>query len=166
MEKINNKDSSNPLEKISLNFALLNDLNISLNDDPHGIEGTLKLEKVLVKTLLFYEEEGFIRPELLRNFRGPTNPGLSRLIQSLSDLKIIELKKMKKDSIKYSIKEKGLKILEGLKIYHSAISNNFMVVDEKVTKKVKGEIGKTGTMLVEDEKISDIKKNKIIGEKL
>ena len=41
-----------------------------------------------------------------------------------------------------------------------------MIVDEKVTKKVKGEIGKTGTMLVEDEKISDIKKNKIIGEKL
>ena len=151
----------------SLDFWTLELLNYSEEIGISEIKGHLKLEKLLTKVNLIIrrdQEEGW---ELYRNFKRPTNPGLSRLIQSYKDLGLIELKKLEnKPGIIIKITEKGKRYLYGLKSFSNLIINGNLNNIKKIEYQIRPDINKSGEELLKDENISDLKKNHLIGEKI
>ncbi|HII02002.1 TPA: hypothetical protein HA351_10270 [Methanosarcinaceae archaeon] len=133
-----------------------------------GVVGKLKLEKLNVKVReeLRKDELYIGQWDLAINFRGPVDPGLSRLLDKYQKLELFELEKFQNKSVKYSLTEKGKKFKQGCERYFSKINPNFHSSLDRVHIMLSKEINKSGKELVEtSEEIQEMKKE-ILGEKI
>ncbi|MDY9925431.1 hypothetical protein [Methanosarcina sp.] len=133
-----------------------------------GIVGKLKLEKLNVKVREELRRENLYTGswELMINFRGPTDPGLSRLLDKYQKLELFELKKFKNKSVQYNLTEKGRKFKQGYEKYFSKVNPNFHNITNRVHTMLLKDIVKSGRELVEtSEEIKEMKKE-ILREKI
>lgn len=133
-----------------------------------GIIGKLKLEKLNVKVREELRKEDLYTDnwELTINFRGPTDPGLSRLLDKYQKLELFELKKIKNKSIQYNLTEKGKKFKQGYEKYFSKVNPNFNNVSDRVHAMLLEDMTKSGKKIVEtSEEIREMKKE-ILREKI
>jgi hypothetical protein len=130
--------------------------------------GKLKLEKLNVKVREELKQDNLYTDQwtLVRNFRGPTDPGLSRLLDKYQKLELFELEEIMNKTVKYSLTNKGKKFKQGCEKYFSKINPNFQNINDKVHTMLSKEINKSGKELVEtSEEIQEMKK-KFLGEKI
>lgn len=133
-----------------------------------GLVGKLKLEKLNVKVReelrqdnLYIDQWNFVR-----NFRGPTDPGLSRLLDKYQKLELLELEEIKNKTVKYRLTQKGRNFKQGCEKYFSLINPDFRAINDQVHNMLSKEINKSGKELVEtSEEIQEMKK-KPLGEKI
>ncbi|PKP60892.1 MAG: hypothetical protein CVT88_01685 [Candidatus Altiarchaeales archaeon HGW-Altiarchaeales-1] len=130
-----------------------------------GVKGKLKMEKTSVLVRQELTRLGYENWDLLRNFRGPTDPGLSRLLQSFHDLSIVELEKIRDETITYKITKKGKNIYNSIDSFYNKINPNFKKIKEEINGMLQRNIKKSGNELLELEEIQDLKK-KLLGKKL
>lgn len=133
-----------------------------------GISGKLKMQKLSVEVREELIAKGYENPwKFLLNFRGPTDPGLSRLMMSFQTLGLLELEQIKNQGVKYLIKEKGIKVKRGLDKFYSRINPIEIrvkgIIEEKVLKKW---INKTGNEIVESSEIIQNMKKENLGKQL
>jgi hypothetical protein len=130
--------------------------------------GKLKLEKLNVKVRGELRQDNLYTDQwaLVRNFRGPTDPGLSRLIDKYQKLELFELEEIMNKTVKYRLTNKGKRFKQGCEKYFSKINPNFQNINDKVHTMLSKEINKSGKELVEtSEEIQEMKK-KFLGEKI
>ncbi len=138
------------------------------NASEKGVIGALKLEKLNVKVREELRKNDFYIEgwDLIRNFRGPTYLGLSRMLDKYQKLDLIELQDIENRTIKYTLTEKGRNFKHGLEKYTSKINPVFQELKESVNNMLLKEIHKSGKELVEtSDEIKEMKKE-ILGKKL
>lgn len=132
------------------------------------LKGKLKLEKLNVKVREELRQDNLYTDQwtFVRNFRGPTDPGLSRLLDKYQKLGLFELEEIRTKTVKYRLTNKGKKFKQGCEKYFSIINPNFHHINDKVHIMLSKEINKSGKELVEtSEEIQEMKK-RLIGEKI
>ena len=129
--------------------------------------GKLKLEKLNVKVREELKEDSiYDQWSFVRNFRGPTDPGLSRLLDKYQKLELFELEEIQNRTIKYKLTEKGRNFKQGYEKYFSKINPDFQCINNRVHTMLSKEINKSGKELVEtSDEIQEMKK-KFLGEKI
>lgn len=130
--------------------------------------GKLKLEKLNVKVREELRQENLYTDQwtFVRNFRGPTDPGLSRLLDKYQKLELFELEEIKNKTVRYKLTQKGKKFKQGYEKYFSIINPDFQSINYRVHTMLSKEINKSGKELVEtSEEIQDMKK-RLLGEKI
>ncbi len=138
------------------------------NTSEKGVAGALKFEKLNVKVREELRKNGSYieRWDLIRNFRGPTEPGLSRMLDKYQKLDLIELQEIENRSIKHTLTEKGRKFKRGWEKYVSKINPIFQGLKENVNSMLLKEIHKSGKELVDtSDEIKEMKKE-ILGKKI
>lgn len=125
-----------------------------------GVKGRLKMQKLsaLVRENMDEEE----RPEwdMISDFRGPRDPGLTRLLRSFDDLDMVELEEMRDETLLRRITEKGRGYFESLDRFFDKMNPDFEEEREEVEDEALAEhIGKSGNELVETEEVQDLKDN-------
>lgn len=125
-----------------------------------GVKGRLKMQKLsaLVRENMDEEE----RPEwnMISDFRGPRDPGLTRLLRSFDGLDIVELEEMRDETLLRRITEKGRGYFESLDRFFDKMNPDFEEEREEVEDEVLAEhIDKSGNELVETEEVQDLKDN-------
>ncbi len=129
--------------------------------------GKLKLEKLNVKVREELKEDDiYDQWTFVRNFRGPTDPGLSRLLDKYQKLELFELEEIQNRTVKYKLTQKGRNFKQGCEKYFSKINPDFQCISNRVHTMLSKEINKSGKELVEtSEEIQEMKK-KFLGEKI
>lgn len=138
------------------------------NTPEKGIVGVLKFEKlnVLVREELRKNEISTDNWDLIRNFRGPTEPGLSRMLDKYQKLNLIELQKLENKTIKYILTERGRNFKHGWEKYLLKINPAFSETKENIRCMLSNEIHKSGKRLVESsDEIKNMKKE-LLGKKI
>ena len=148
-------------------YWVLNILDVaSKQTEERGVKGSLKMEKISVLVRENLEKFGYESWDLIRNFRGPTDPGLSRLLQAYRDLDIVELERMRDGTLVYKIANKGKNFLKSLDSFFNRIDPNFEKTKKKINEKVlHNNIKKSGNELVNLKEIQELKK-RVLGKKL
>lgn len=151
------------------NYWLFEIVDFAENKLPEkGIVGKLKLEKLNVKVREELRKENLYTDNwaLTINFRGPTDPGLSRLLDKYQKLELFELRKYNNKSIKYNLTEKGRKIKQGYEKYFLKVNPKFNNITNRVHTMLSKDMEKSGKKLVEtSEEIKEMKKE-ILHEKI
>lgn len=151
------------------NFWLFDIVDFAESELPEkGIVGKLKLEKLNVKVREELRSENLYTDnwELTINFRGPTDPGLSRLLDKYQKLELFELTKFKNKSVQYNLTQKGKKFKQGYDKYFSKVNPNFYNITNRVHMMLLKDGTKSGKKLVEtSEEIKEMKKE-ILREKI
>ena len=83
--------------------------------------GKLKLEKLNVKVREELRQDNLYIDQwtFVRNFRGPNDPGLSRLLDKYQKLELFELEEVKNKTVKYRLTQKGRSFKQGYEKYFS-----------------------------------------------
>ncbi|WP_255335538.1 hypothetical protein [Methanosarcina sp. KYL-1] len=133
-----------------------------------GVVGKLKFEKLNVKVREELRKEDLYigQWDLAINFRGPVDPGLSRLLDKYQKLELFELEEFQNKTLKYSLTEKGKKFKQGCEKYFSRINPNFHSALDRVHIMLSKEINKSGKELVETSEDIQKMKKEILGEKI
>lgn len=150
------------------NYWVLDILDVASKEtDEEGIRGSLKMEKISALVRENIGKSGYGKWNLVRNFRGPTDPGLTRLLHTYKDLDLIELKRRKEDTLTHKITEKGKKIKNSFERFFRNVDEDFENTKEKVDREVlRKHIEKSGNELVKMEEIQELKKEEPLGKKL
>lgn len=125
-----------------------------------GVKGRLKMQKLSALVRENIDEED--RPEwnMISDFRGPREPGLSRLLMSFDDLDLVELEQMRDETMLRRITEKGRGYFESLDRYFDKMDPDFEEEKEAIENDVISEnVDKSGNELVETDEIQDLKDN-------
>jgi len=142
----------------------------SENTEEGGVKGSLKMEKLNVLVRQKSIEMGYEKAnwELMMKTFGPADPGgLSRMLQKYHLLDLVELERIRDETIIYKITQKGKKIKYGLDLFFSKISSNIPSIKEKIEKEaLKENITKSGNELVETAEIQKLKQQEIRGKKI
>lgn len=130
--------------------------------------GKLKLEKLNVKVREELRKDNLYTDQwvFVRNFRGPTDPGLSRLLDKYQKLELFELEEIKNKTVKYKLTQKGKKFKQGYEKYFSIINPNFQCINDRVHTMLSKEINKSGKELVETSEEIQEMKTKFLGERI
>lgn len=133
-----------------------------------GVSGKLKMEKLSAEVREGLIEQGYEKPwKLIRNFRGPTGPGLSRLMLSFQILGLSELEYMKNQGIKYILTERGMKVKRGFDKFLYTINPDIFEVKNQIQENVlKKWINKTGNEIVESSETVKMMKKENLGKQL
>ncbi len=150
------------------NYWVLEILDYSTKSIDDGVSGKLKMEKLSVEVREELIKQGYENPwRLIRNFRGPTEPGLSRLMICFQKLGLIEIEQIKNQGVKYLITEKGIKVKNGLDKFFSKINPIEIQIKEIMEDRVlKKWINKTGNEIVESSEIIQDMKKENLGKRL
>jgi len=149
------------------NYWILDILDVaSKQTEDKGVRGSLKMEKISVLVRENLAQFDYGNWDLVRNFRGPTDPGLSRLLQAYHDLDIIKLERIRDGTLVHRITDKGRTFLKSLNSYFSKIDPNFEKAKKEINENIlQHNIKKSGNELVGLKEIQDLKK-KILGKKI
>ncbi len=133
-----------------------------------GISGKLKMQKLSVEVREELINNGYENPwRFIRNFRGPTDPGLSRLMISFQKLELVEIEQIKNQGIKYILTEKGIKVKNSLDKFFSKINPLEAKVKYQIEEGVlKKWINKTGNEIVESSEVIQNMKKENLGKQL
>ncbi|CAG0987809.1 MAG: hypothetical protein OIN86_07390 [Candidatus Methanoperedens sp.] len=150
------------------NYWVLEILNYSNKTIDEGISGKLKMEKLSAEVREGLIKQGNENPwRLIRDFRGPTEPGLSRLMISFQKLGLVEIEQIKSQGVKYLITEKGIKVKNSLDKFFSKINPIEIQIKEIIEEEVlKKWIKKTGNEIVESSEIIQNMKKENLGKRL
>lgn len=130
--------------------------------EDEGVKGRLKMEKLSVLIRENIEEENTSDWDLISDFRGPRDKGLTRLLRSFDDLDIVELEQMRDDTLRRRITGKGREYFESMDRFFSKMNPEFEEEKEEIDEEVISEnIDKSGEELVEMEEIQDLKDNEL-----
>lgn len=139
-------------------YWVLNILDISSKQTrEEGIRGFLKMEKLSVISREKLVKLGYEGWGLIRNFRGPTDPGLSRLLQTYHTLDIVELERLRGETILIKLKGKGKKYLNSLESFFSKLDPGFKSLKNNVNNKLNKNINKSGNELSKLREIQKLK---------
>lgn len=132
------------------------------------VSGKLKMEKLSVEVREELIKNGYENPwKLIRNFRGPTEPGLSRLMINFQKIGLIEIEQMERDGLKFLITQKGTKVKNSLDKFFSKINPTNIQYKEKIENEIlKKWINKTGNEIVKSSEIIQNMKKEHLGKKL
>jgi hypothetical protein len=150
------------------NYWILEILNYSKISVDGGVSGKLKMEKLSAEVREGLIKQGNENPwRLKRDFRGPTEPGLSRLMISFQKLGLIEIEQIKSQGVIYLIKEKGVKVKNSYDKFFSKINPIGIQIKETIEEEVlKKWINKTGNEIVESSEIIQNMKKEHLGKRL
>lgn len=136
------------------------------NTPEESLHGKLKLEKLNAKVRGKLREENLYEEwGLLRNYRGPTDPGLSNMLYKYKQLDLLELEELANQSVKYSLTKKGKRFKEGFEKFISKVNPNFKKTKDSIDEMLSENIHMSGNELVKTQEISELKKE-ILGKKL
>lgn len=130
------------------------------NTEEGGVKGRLKMEKLSALVREDIDEKG--RPEwgMIADFRGPRDPGLSRLLMSFDDLDLVELEQMRDETLLRRITAKGRSYFASLDRFFNKIDPDFEEEKERIESDVIDEnVDKSGNELVELDEIKELKNN-------
>jgi len=138
------------------------------NTHEKGIIGALKFEKLNVKVREELRKNNISVTEwdLIRNFRGPTEPGLSRMLDKYQKLDLIELQELENRTVKYIFTDKGRNFKRGWDKYIFKINPKFQELKFNIKNMLINEIKKSGKELVETSDEIKVMKNEILGKKI
>lgn len=156
------KDNSPPKD-----YWILDILDIASEEtEEGGVKGRLKMDKLAVLVRENLDEDVKGEWSIISDFRGPRDPGLTRLLQTYSDLDLTELEKMRDETILRKITKKGEKYFHSLDRFYQKISPRVAESKENIDKEVlEKDIDKTGEELVETDEIQELKDG-ALGEKM
>lgn len=153
--------------KPSKEYWVLDIINTASDEgEDKGVKGKLKMEKL--STLVRENIDEQERPEwsLISDFRGPRDPGLSRLLASFDDLDIVELEEMRDQTLLRRITKKGKRYFKSMDRFHKKVNPDFEEKKERVEKNaIRENIDKSGNELVETEEIQELKDN-VLGDEI
>lgn len=125
-----------------------------------GVKGRLKMQKLSVLVRENMDEEERPEWDMISDFRGPRDPGLTRLLRSFDDLDMVELEEMRDETLLRRITEKGRGYFESLDRFFDKMNPDFKGEREEAEDEALAEhIDKSGNELVETEEVQDLKDN-------